>query len=143
MEDMTGGSNNGIQSILSFGQSALSNLFASPVATGVAGVVVGAGLGAGITAAVTKRKRKKTTKKKTAKKRKTTKSGRARDRVFRSKQKHEQRYKRKRKYKVYKKKGWIKPNNSRRKGVHYTKNGQPYILLRSGKARFIKKRGRK
>lgn len=28
------------------------------------------------------------------------------------------------------------------KKVYRTKNGQPYILLRSGKARFIKKRGR-
>ena len=29
------------------------------------------------------------------------------------------------------------------KAIHYTKKGQPYIILRSGKARFITKRGAK
>jgi hypothetical protein len=28
-----------------------------------------------------------------------------------------------------------------RKGIHYTKYGQPYKILASGKARFIKKKG--
>jgi len=89
-------------------------------------------------------------------KKKTSKRGRKRDRTFKSKQKHEQRYKRKRKYKKYGTKGWIQPAGKRTKrrrhhckrhghyhrtrGVHYTKNGQPYIILRSGKARFIKRR---
>lgn len=27
------------------------------------------------------------------------------------------------------------------KRIRYTKNGQPYVIMRSGKARFIKKRG--
>jgi len=80
-------------------------------------------------------------------KRKTSKRGRKRDRVFKSKQKHERKYKRKKKYKVYGKKGWIKPkksSSSKRRKVYYAKKtGQPYILLKSGKARFIKGKRRK
>jgi len=84
---------------------------------------------------------------KSSKKRKTSsKRGRKRDRLFKSKQKHEQKYKRKRKYKIYKKKGYIKPKSSkkRRGKVYYArKTGQPYILLKSGKAKFIKGKRRK
>jgi len=101
----------------------------------VSTVAVGAGIVAlGVAASKSKAKKK-------------TSKGRKRDRIFRSKQKHEQRYKRKRKYKKYGHKGWIHPKkrkgSSRRSGkVKYTKNGQPYIILRSGKARFIKRKRR-
>jgi hypothetical protein len=109
-----------------------------------AGLVVGAGATAAIISATGSKSSSSS-----SKKRKSKKGNR--DRIFKSKQKHEQRYKRKRKYKVYGKKGYINPKkkksskakSSRRKGVHYTKHGQPYILLRSGKARFIKKRSKK
>ena len=105
---------------------------------GAAGVAVGGLATAGIIASTNSKNKKKSSKKR--------KSKGSRDRIFKSKQKHERRYKRKRKYKVYGKKGWINPKKKKskssrsKKGVHYTKNGQPYILLRSGKARFIKRR---
>ena len=101
------------------------------IALGAGVGVVGAGL-VGLAIAGAKNKRK------------SSKRGSKRDRMFKSKQKHEQRHKRKRKYKIYGRKGWIHPkrkrksNRSSRRGVKYTKNGQPYIILASGKARFIK-----
>jgi len=97
------------------------------------GLAVGAALGSG-------------TKKKTRKSR--TKHGRSRDSRFKSKQKHEQKYKRKRKYKIYGKRGWIHPKKSKRRskskrGIHYTKKGQPYKIMSNGRARFIKKTRRR
>lgn len=71
----------------------------------------------------------------TSRKKKTSR-GRKRDRKFISKQKHERRYKRKTKGKRYKSKK--RKSSTRSKGVKYTKNGQPYIILSSGKAKFIK-----
>jgi hypothetical protein len=111
-----------------------------PIATAAIGAgVVGAGVGVALIATSGKKS-----------KRKTSKRGRKRDRTFKSKQKHERRYKRKRKYKVYGKKGWINPkrkrkNSGKRRGkVYYArKTGQPYILLASGKAKFIKGKRRK
>lgn len=102
-----------------------------------------AALGVGIVGMV--KKRKKTVKRAKKKIKKKTKKGRARDIKFRSKQKHERRYKRKRPYKVYGKKGWIKPKSKskskKRTGkIYHTKHGQPYKILASGKARFIKRR---
>lgn len=91
-------------------------------AVGAGAAIVGAGL---VAAAVSGSKRKA-----------KTRAGRARDRKFKSKQKHEQRYKRKRKFKVYKSKK--RRSFSGRKGVKYTKNGQPYIIMANGRARFIK-----
>jgi len=143
IEDITGGVKSGVSSVLSAGETALAGLSTTSLAVGsaVAGGVIGAGGTALVASAVSKKKSKSS--------RKTSRSGRARDRRFKSKQKHERKYKRKRKYKVYGRKGYINPkrkkskSNSRRKGVHYTKKGQPYILLRSGKARFIKQRGKK
>lgn len=59
-----------------------------------------------------------------------TRRGWAQDRKRRSKQKWEIAYQRR------KRKG-----KKRRSGrLHYTKKGQPYIILASGKARFVKKR---
>lgn len=69
------------------------------------------------------------------KKKASTKRGRARDRKYVSKQKHERNYKRKTPGKRYKSR---KSKRTSRKGIKYTKNGQPYIILASGKARFIK-----
>lgn len=92
------------------------------VAVGTGAAIVGVGL---VGAAVLGSSRKK-----------KTSRGRKRDRKFKSKQKHEQRYKRKRKFKVYKsKKHKMK---TKRKGIKYTKNGQPYVILANGRARFIK-----
>lgn len=59
------------------------------------------------------------------------------DRARVSKQPWEQAYQKRKRAKARKKKKG-KRRGSRR-GVHYTKNGQPYIILKSGKARFVKK----
>ena len=107
---------------------------ANPIATAVGVGAVGVG-GLVLGAAVIGSKRKK-----------KTRSGSKRDRIFKSKQKHESRYKRKRKFKIYKRKGWIKPKKTTsksRRGNHYTKKGQPYKILANGRARFVKKKGRK
>lgn len=122
-------------------QNTLSNVISENknlILGSAAGVAVGGVTAAGIIAATNNKSKKKSSKKRKGKGN--------RDRIFKSKQKHERRYKRKRKYKVYGRKGWINPKRKKskssrsKKGVHYTKNGQPYILLRSGKARFIKRR---
>lgn len=110
----------------------------NPVGTAVGAGVVGVGLGAGAVALLGGSSKTKT---------KRSRRSIKRDRRFKSKQKHEQRYKRKRKYKIYGKKGWIHPKRkgSKRRGkVFYArKTGQPYIILASGKAKFIKGKRRK
>lgn len=84
---------------------------------------------------------------KKAGKRKTTrtKKGRKRDYKYRSKQKHELAYvKRKRKAgKKITRPRYKKKESKKRPGIHYTKKGQPYKILASGKARFIKKTKRR
>jgi len=118
--------------------SEITSLAENPLATGIAGAIIGAGITAGAIGLVSSAK-KKSSKRKTSKKGR----GRARDRKFKSKQKHEQRYKRKRKYKIYGRKGYhkadIKRKSKSKRGIHYTKNGQPYKLLANGQARFIKR----
>ena len=132
--------------------------------TGIAGIgedvkqfvsekpVVSAGIGVGVlgatalgVAGVVKAKKGTVKRKKTVKK---TQKGRIRDRKFRSKQKHELSYvRRKRKLKkkitrpTYKRKS-VKTTKKRVGKVYYTKKGQPYKIMSSGKAKFIKgKRG--
>ena len=104
------------------------------VGVGAVGVALGATGGYLLGKRVAKKKR---TYKNRSKRKGTarSRSGRSRDRLYISKQKHEQRYlrthpKRRKTGKYYK---------SKRTGRHYTKNGQPYIILKSGKARFVKK----
>lgn len=125
-----------LQSGLSAGIGAVGEFISEhPIGTAVGVGVVGTGVVGGIIALSGKKSKKK------------SKRGSKRDRRFKSKQKHEQRYKRKRKYKVYGKKGWIHPkkSSSKRRGkVYYArKTGQPYIILASGKAKFIKGKRRK
>ena len=112
---------------------------AHPVETAIGAGVVTVGGALAVAAIVGKAS-------KTKARRASTKRGRKRDARFKSKQKHERRYKRKRKYKVYGKKGWINPkkkHSKSKRGIHYTKKGQPYKILASGKARFIKKTKRR
>jgi hypothetical protein len=130
--------------LTSVGENVKDFIMEKPLATAAIGAgVVAAGAGVVVLATSGGKSKKK-----------TSKRGRKRDRTFKSKQKHEQRYKRKRKYKIYGRKGWIHPKRKRSKrrvtsrrtskrGVKYTKNGQPYIILKSGKARFIKKTKRR
>jgi len=99
-------------------------------------VLSGVALGVGGVAIISKVRNSK--KRKTSRSRKQ--SGRARDRKFISKQKHERRYakkhpKRRKTGKYYKRR-----SSGSKRGVKYTKNGQPYIILKSGKARFVKKK---
>lgn len=118
------------------------NPLASAAIAGGSGLLIGGAVGAAVASSGSKTSRRRNTRKRGAR-------SRRRDRMFKSKQKHERKYKRKRKYKVYGKKGWIHPKGKRKKAssrrgkkVYYTKNGQPYIKLRSGKARFIKRNRR-
>lgn len=133
---------NAVSSTLDAVKTALENPIVAATAGGVSGLAVGIGAAAAVSAVKkrTTRRKKKSTKKKTSR-------GRRRDRMFKSKQKHERKYKRKRKYKVYGRKGYITPKGKRTKKrpgkVYYTKNGQPYKIMASGKARFIKGKRRK
>jgi ribulose kinase len=106
------------------------------VAIGAAGTAAAA---AGIVALSSSASKTKT-KRKTHKKITHTKRGWKQDRKRRSKQKWEVAYqKRKRKLKKRHNSGGKKRSGK----VKYTKKGQPYIILRSGKARFIKKSKRR
>ena len=103
----------------------------------IGGAVVG-GVATGLIVSASKRKRK--SKNRSSRKRgrriKHTKRGWAQDRKRRSKQKWEIAYqRRKRKHK----------KRSKRSGrIYYArKTGQPYIILASGKAKFIKGKRRK
>lgn len=103
--------------------------------TAIGAGVVGIGAGLGAAALIGSATKKKTRKSSSRRKRiKHTKRGLAQDRKRRSKQKWEVAYqKRKRKH----------HSSKRRKGIHYTKKGQPYIIMASGKARFVKKTKRR
>ncbi len=100
-------------------------------------IAIGAGVitaGAVLGAVALSRKKSKKRVKRTSKSR-----GRSRDRKFISKQKWERRYKRKTRGKRYK----TKHSKRSRKGLHYTKNGQPYKILANGRARFVSKSNRR
>ena len=92
-----------------------------------AGVALGVG-GSAIVGAIKSRTNKRS-KSRSSRKRGSrithTRRGLKQDRRRRSKQKWEVAYRK------------------RKRGVRYTKNGQPYIILASGKARFIKGKRRK
>lgn len=102
-----------------------------PIAVGTGVALVGTGV---VIAAASRSKSKK-----------KTRAGRKRDRKYISKQKHEQAYlrkhpKRRKTGKYYKTKS---RKSKSKKGIHYTKKGQPYKIMANGRARFIKKTGRK
>jgi len=106
------------------------------VGTGLVGGALIVGTGVAVSRAKSSKKKKTSTKHK----RKTT--GRARDRRFISRQKHERAYQRRRKKagkkttgKHYKR----RKSKSKSSKIKYTKNGQPYKILPNGRARFIKK----
>lgn len=87
------------------------------ITAGSAGVVVGAAGGSLVTAAVNRKKRRK------------SRSVRKRN--------NKRRKNKSKKYKYARTAGKGKDTSSRR--IRMTKTGQPYIILASGKARFIKK----
>lgn len=103
----------------------------NPVTSAVGAGVIGAGVVAGAIALSGTSSKKKA--KRTRKKIKHTSRGWKLDRAKKSKQSWEVSYRRRKHKKSAK-------SRKNRKGIHYTKNGQPYKILSSGKARFIKKR---
>lgn len=96
------------------------NPIVSAVVAGGAGVAAGAGVVAGVSAIRKRRKKKYVKKRKSRKRTRRTRRGRSQRR-------------RRSPYTA----GKGKDRSTKR--IRYTKNGQPYVLLRSGKSRFIKK----
>lgn len=96
------------------------------IAAGAGGLVVGSALGVAAGAAVaskTKRKRRKSTG--NSKRRRSKASKRTRRRTRRTPRTAG------------------KGKDRSHKRIRYTKKGQPYVIMASGKARFIKKKGAK
>jgi len=125
----------GILDTLQDGITGISNKIEGILGDGSSAALGGAVVGSALTGAaiVGVNAVKKSRSKRGGKRIKHTPRGWKQDRSRRSKQKWEVAY-RKRKAK--------KSRSHKRKGVHYTKNGQPYVIMASGKARFIKKRKR-
>lgn len=115
----------------------VEGVLGTPTGAAVGGAVAGGAI-VGTAVALAPRSKTSSRKKSSRSKRRIThtKRGWKQDRARRSKQKWEVAYqKRKKKRKSSKK------HHAKRHGrVRYTKKGQPYVILRSGKARFIKKR---
>jgi len=116
-------------STLSEGLEELGGKVKSYVGANKQTVIAGAALGtvatAGVLGTLATVKKRKTTKKKTTKKRKTT-----RRRTYKTK-------KGKRIRRTPHTAGKGRDRSTRR--IRYTKKGQPYVIMKSGKARFIKK----
>jgi len=111
-----------------------ANAVTSTVGAAVVGGAVGVAAGAAIGSAVAKRSKRRSSRasRKRGRRIKHTNRGWKQDRArFNKRQKWEVNY-RKRKRKSSKSRS--------RKGIHYTKNGQPYKIMSNGRARFIKKR---
>jgi hypothetical protein len=111
-----------------------NNPLASAAGAAIGGVAVGVGASA-IVRSLIKRKskrRKSVSSRKRGRRIKHTKRGWKQDRARRSKQKWEVAYQRRKK----------KMKKSSKRGIHYTKNGQPYKIMSNGRARFIKRRKR-
>ena len=94
------------------------------ITAGAVGVAIGAGVGAIAGYAVGKRKTKRRKKRSSVSRRKRIS-------------------KNKRKYRRYSPHTAGKRRDTSRRRIRYTKNGQPYILVKGGKARFISKRSAK
>lgn len=117
----------GLQKALDFASDKTEGLLGNPVATGIGGLVVGASLtGAGVAVARAVKKRRSKTPAKRSTKRRTTKRKTTKRRTTK-----------KRTYKYARTAGKRKDTSTRR--IRMTKNGQPYVILKSGKARFISK----
>lgn len=119
----------GINSLM---ESAVGLAKEHTVLTALGASVVGAGVALGASSLVGASKKSSTRSVRKGNNRiKHTKRGWKQDRArFNRRQKWEVAYRKRKKSKS-------------RKGVKYTKNGQPYIILASGKARFIKGKRRK
>lgn len=107
----------GLGNVMVFASDQAEGLLGNPVATAVGGAVIGGAL-VGTVAAVSSSRKKTTRKSSRTKRSKARKSS-------------------KRKYKYARTAGKRKDTSTRR--IRMTKNGQPYVILKSGKARFISK----
>jgi len=109
----------GIVSAFNNASDEIKGLVRNPVATAVGGAIVGGAIVGTTVAAVTSRKKStRKTRKKTSRKTRNYKRPRKRARYARTA-------------------GKRKDTSTRR--IRMTKNGQPYVILKSGKARFISK----
>lgn len=107
----------------------------NPIASTVGAAAIGIGVGVGASAIVGSISSKKTRTSARRKHKKHTKRGWKQDRArFNKSQKWEVAY-RKHKRKHHKK----SHKSKSKKGIHYTKKGQPYKIMANGRARFIKK----
>lgn len=110
----------GLDSLKDGVTSVLTTAKANPVAASVVGGGLALGA-AGVAVAVTRKKRKKSSKRKTSRKKSSSRRGRRKHRTRRTPRTAG------------------KGRDRSTKRIRYTKNGQPYVLTRSGKAKFIKR----
>ena len=110
-------------------ENAIGLVEKNPILAAAGAGVVGVGVGVGVASLVRSSGSKKS--RSSRRKIKHTARGWKQDRKRKSKQKWEVAYQ-KRKHK-----------KRSSKGLHYTKKGQPYIILASGKAKFVKKTKRR
>lgn len=112
----------GLQSGIKFAASQAEGLLGNPIATAVGGAVVGGLVTGAVVGAVSSRKAR------------ASSSSRKKRSKARSKSK---RSSKRRNYKYARTAGKGRDTSTRR--IRMTKNGQPYVILASGKARFISK----
>ena len=140
----------GYENVISNIGGFVEGLSTPQIALGTAGVGVVVGSGAvGIVSAVrkkvTKKRKKVTKKKKKTKKRKLKFGSKAYRKKYLKKGRRRRTPLQKRRRKIISRKGRQTPYTARggkdrsTRRIRHTKHGQPYIILRSGKARFIKK----
>lgn len=115
----------GLSNVFDRTSSTIKGLLGNPAATAVGGAIVGGAITGTTIAAV--RSRKKGSRDYRRKSRKSSRRVR-RKRVRRKKRSYR-----------YARTARKRKDTSRRR-IRMTKNGQPYVILRSGKARFISKR---
>lgn len=130
---------NGFDNVVSSLTDAAGNITAPQVAIAtVSGAAIGGGVAIGI--AAVKKKRKKTSKRKSKKRSsKSKKRSKKRKLKFGSKAYRKKYLGKKRKHRQKKPHTAGKRRDTSHRRIRYTKNNQPYVILPSGKARFIKK----
>jgi len=131
--------------IIGIGQDFQSAVTGKPIVSAVVGSVAVGAVGVGVVKAVKARKKTKKKTKKSTKKKKTTKKRKTKGRklkfgskAWRKKYLKKGKKKTKRSGAKYARTAGKGKDTSTRR-IRMTKNGQPYVILASGKARFIKR----
>ena len=127
-------------------ESAL-NEFISDNKTAVTATMAGVGgvaLGAGTVAVVNKIRRSRSKSKRSSSRKRSSKSRKKKyhGHTLRGWKQDRKRFNKSQKWEVAYRKRKARKNKSK-KGIHYTKNGQPYKIMSNGRARFIKKTKRR